>query len=216
MHSSPKSPRNKTTGHVLVVDDEPITVDAVCTLLRLDGMQTSGVYSGQEAMDFLKASLQPGAQRVDLVLLDWFMPGVSGLSVCRWIKEHPSLVHVPVILLTASSTANAKVIGLDAGANDFVTKPYHSGELLARIRALLRSYRIEQELYERNRQLATLNQIAAAITSSMEFDEILTTTLHGMRELLHCQVGALFSLHSEGRHRYCARRSPRTASGLFL
>ena len=196
--SQDQSPTNKITGHVLVVDDEPLTVEAVCSLLRLDGLEATGVYSGPEAIDFLKSSLQPNVKDVDLVLLDWFMPGMSGLSVCRWIKEHYRFSHLPVILLTASNTANAKVVGLDSGANDFVTKPYHSGELLARIRALLRTYRIEQALSERGRQLAALNQIATAITSSMELDEILSTTLQGMRNLLNVEIGSLFLLHPAG------------------
>ena len=76
--SQDQSPTNKITGHVLVVDDEPLTVEAVCSLLRLDGLEATGVYSGPEAIDFLKSSLQPNVKDVDLVLLDWFMPGMSG------------------------------------------------------------------------------------------------------------------------------------------
>jgi len=122
------------------------------------------------------------------------MPQISGLEVCRWIKNHPQLNHIPIIMLTALSTADDKVKGLDSGADDYVTKPYYDNELLARIRALLRSYHLEQELFQRNQQLAALNKTVTAITASIKIDEILAATLRGIQELLSVEAGTLLLL----------------------
>jgi signal transduction histidine kinase len=144
------------TGHILVVDDEPLVVSAVRGLLQLRGFQTSCAQSALEAQQILEATLQAGAEPIDLVVLDRFMPQMSGLQFCRWIKEHPHFGQLPVLMLTAAAGDDDKVTGLDTGADDYVTKPYNAGELVARIRALLRSYRLEQELRRRNQQLGKL------------------------------------------------------------
>jgi len=149
---------NNSTGHILVVDDEPMVVSAVRGLLQLRGFQTSAAQSALEAQQILEASLGPEAEGepIDLVVLDRFMPQMSGLQFCRWIKEHPEFSQLPVLMLTAAASEDDKITGLDTGADDYVTKPYNAGELVARIRALLRSYRLEQELRQRNQQLAQL------------------------------------------------------------
>ena len=147
---------NSPAGHILVVDDEPFTVDAVCSLLRLQGYAATGTHSGQEAQQILLASLAAGRLAVDLVMLDHTMPEPDGLAVCRWIKHHPDLNHIPVLMLTGRAAIDDRVRGLDTGADDYVTKPYHSDELLARIRALIRTHRLEQALRQSNLQLATL------------------------------------------------------------
>ena len=188
----PRTSRADSTGnHILVVDDEPFTVHALCELLALEGYRTTGVYSGEEAQKVLEASVDPATAAVDLVILDRSMPVMSGLEVCSWIKEHPQLDHIPVLMLTAMATIHDKIEGLDTGADDYVTKPYHTEELLARIQALLRSSRIEQELYRRNQQLAALNQIVSAITTSIQVGEIHNNTLHGIETLLGVEAGSL-------------------------
>jgi two-component system NtrC family sensor kinase len=144
------------TGHILVVDDEPLVVSAVRGLLQLRGFQTTCAQSALEAQKILEDSLQPESQPIDLVVLDRFMPQMSGLQFCRWIKEHAEFGQLPVLMLTAAAGDEDKITGLDTGADDYVTKPYNAGELVARIRALLRSYRLEQELRRRNQQLAKL------------------------------------------------------------
>ncbi len=149
---------SKPGGRIMVVDDEPYVVEAVCELLRIAGYQTTPVYAGQQAQRLLNLTLESGQQPINLILLDRTMPGMSGLDLCRWIKQHPTLSRLPVLMLTGLSTADDKMEGLDTGADDYVTKPYHPGVLLSRIQALLRSYRLEQELLERNLELASLYQ----------------------------------------------------------
>ena len=114
---------------ILVVEDEVSFSDPLSYLLRKEGYEVSVAETGPEALeDFDRAG-------ADLVLLDLMLPGLSGTEVCRALRQRS---NVPVIMLTAKDSEIDKVVGLEIGADDYVTKPYSSRELLARIRAVLR------------------------------------------------------------------------------
>ncbi|MGI8759927.1 MAG: response regulator transcription factor [Jatrophihabitantaceae bacterium] len=114
---------------VLVVEDEESFSDALSYLLRREGFEVELASSGVEALASFERS---GA---DLVLLDLMLPGVSGTEVCRTLRARSS---VPIIMVTARDAEIDKVVGLELGADDYVTKPFSSRELIARIRAVLR------------------------------------------------------------------------------
>lgn len=114
---------------ILVVEDEESYRDPLSYLLRKEGFDVSVAANGPDALDEFERG---GA---DLVLLDLMLPGLSGIEVCRRLRQTSS---VPVIMLTAKDSEIDKVVGLEIGADDYVTKPYSSRELLARIRAVLR------------------------------------------------------------------------------
>ncbi len=114
---------------VLVVEDEESFSDALSYMLRKEGYEVSVAGSGPEALGEFDRS---GA---DLVLLDLMLPGVPGTEVCRQIRQRS---NVPVIMVTAKDSEVDKVVGLEIGADDYVTKPFSSRELIARIRAVLR------------------------------------------------------------------------------
>ena len=114
---------------ILLVEDEESYRDPLSYLLRKEGFDVSVAATGTEAL----AEFDRGG--ADLVLLDLMLPGVSGTEVCRRLRQRSS---VPVIMLTAKDSEIDKVVGLELGADDYVTKPYSSRELLARIRAVLR------------------------------------------------------------------------------
>lgn len=114
---------------ILVVDDEPRYVRAIQVNLEASGYQVLTASNGQKAIE-LVASAEP-----DLILLDVKMPGLDGRLACQRIREFSS---VPIIMLTALADSRDKVKGLDAGADDYVTKPFSVDELLARVRAALR------------------------------------------------------------------------------
>ena len=116
-------------GRILVVDDEPQIRRVLRTTLTAKGYEIFDAKSGEEALDAIRK------QRFDLILLDMNMPGMGGLEACREIRASS---EVAIIMLTVRSSEQDKVTALDAGADDYVTKPFGIPELLARIRAALR------------------------------------------------------------------------------
>ncbi|KQR96321.1 winged helix-turn-helix domain-containing protein [Williamsia sp. MIQD14] len=115
--------------HVLIVEDEESLADPLAFLLRKEGFETTVVNDGTRAIgEFERVS-------PDIVLLDLMLPGVSGTEVCKALRQKSS---VPVIMVTARDSEIDKVVGLELGADDYVTKPYSARELIARIRAVLR------------------------------------------------------------------------------
>jgi two-component system, OmpR family, response regulator MprA len=118
---------------ILVVDDERAVRESLRRALELEGYEIELASDGQEALVRLAAN---GDTQPDAVILDVLMPGVDGLEVCRRIRRAGN--SVPVLMLTARDAVENRVSGLDAGADDYVTKPFALEELLARVRALLR------------------------------------------------------------------------------
>jgi DNA-binding response OmpR family regulator len=117
------------SAHILIVDDEPRYLRLMEANLITEGFQVIKATNGQEAVDIV-ASQQP-----DLVLLDIMMPILDGFDACERIREFSS---VPIIMVTARGEENARVRGLDLGADDYIVKPFSATELLARVRAVLR------------------------------------------------------------------------------
>ena len=130
--------RNPTKPLILVVDDEAALVTMLRYNLEKEGFRVCDAGDGEEALATL-ADRQP-----DLVVLDWMLPELSGIEVCRQIRRKPRTRDIPVIMLTARGQEGDKLRGLDTGADDYLTKPFSLPELLARIRALLRRVRPEQ------------------------------------------------------------------------
>ena len=115
---------------ILVVDDEPAVRTALGRALRLDGYDVEAAADGNEALETLTSASH------DAVLLDVLMPGLDGIEVCRALRRRGD--HTPILMLTARDAVADRVAGLDAGADDYLVKPFHLEELLARVRALLR------------------------------------------------------------------------------
>ena len=116
-------------GHILVVDDEPQIRRVMRMTLIAEGYQVSDARTGDDALELMRA------EKYDLVLLDVNMPGISGIETCREIR---AVAGIPILMMTVRDTERDKVVALDAGADGYVTKPFHLSELLARIRSLLR------------------------------------------------------------------------------
>lgn len=126
--------------NILIVEDEESLADPLAFLLRKEGFETTWAADGSQALvEFERGDF-------DIVLLDLMLPGMSGTDVCRQIRN---VSAVPIIMVTARDSEIDKVVGLEIGADDYVTKPYSSRELIARIRAVLRRGG-EQELQEEN------------------------------------------------------------------
>ena len=119
-------------SQILIVEDEPAQREVLAYALKKAGYQVRVASDGDEA------ELELAEERPDLVLLDWMMPGVSGLELCRRIRATKGNADLPVIMLTARGEEDDVVRGLDVGADDYVAKPYSMTELQARIRRALR------------------------------------------------------------------------------
>lgn len=125
-------------ANILLVEDEPAIQELIAFNLTQAGHHVLRAASAENAMTLVKNALP------DLILLDWMMPHVSGLEVCRQLKARPETRVVPVIMLSARSEEMDKVRGLETGADDYMVKPYSVAELMARLRAHLRRIRPAQ------------------------------------------------------------------------
>ncbi len=119
-------------AHVLVVDDEATIGDLVSLHLSLDGHTSDRFLDGLAALEAART------RAYDLCIADVMLPGIDGVALCRALRQHPSTRRIPVLLLTARRDETDKVLGLDSGADDYLTKPFGVRELMARVRALLR------------------------------------------------------------------------------
>ncbi|MEM7223505.1 MAG: phosphate regulon transcriptional regulator PhoB [Pseudomonadota bacterium] len=117
---------------VLIVEDEAAIVTLLRYNLEREGFQVIEAGDGEEAL-LLVAEHEP-----DIILLDWMLPVMSGIEVCRRLRRKPEMQEVPILMLTARGEESDKVRGLDCGADDYVTKPFSPAELIARMRAVLR------------------------------------------------------------------------------
>lgn len=162
--------------HVIVVDDEPALLELVMAQLAPEGYQVQTFNSGVAALADAAA-----LERCDIVLLDVMMPELDGFSVCERIrKEHPRFL--PVLLVTALGETEHKVRGLDAGADDFLTKPTNASELRARVRAHLRSKQLHDELERAHASLRELSTLR---------DNLISMIVHDLRNPLGSVAMAL-------------------------
>src|SRR5574341_1501770 len=133
---------------ILIVDDEPFNLDLLEQELGDQGYVIERAADGAEALEKVPSFLP------DVILLDYMMPNMNGLEVLGPLRKDETHKGIPVILLTAKATQEDKVRGLDAGADDYVVKPFDSFELLARVRSMLRLKEMHDSLEEWNRNLA--------------------------------------------------------------
>ena len=121
--------------HVLIVEDEPAQREVLSYNLEAEGFRTSKAENGEEAL------MMVYEETPDVIVLDWMLPSVSGIEVCRQLKTRAETKGVPIIMLSARSEEVDKVRGLETGADDYVVKPYSVSELMARVRTQLRRVR---------------------------------------------------------------------------
>ena len=125
----------KDQPRVLVVEDEPAQLEILAYNLESDGFLVSRARNGEEALLLIREDVP------DVIVMDWMMPHLSGIEVCRRLKRNPETRSIPVIMLSARSEDEDKVRGLEIGADDYVVKPYSVVELMARVRTQLRRSR---------------------------------------------------------------------------
>jgi two-component system cell cycle response regulator len=168
---------DSTNPRILIVDDHEDNVEVIRARLEARGYRIESAADGEEALERVRQSPP------DLILLDVMMPRIDGMEVARRIKADESLPFIPIIMQTALDTVQHKVEGLDAGADDYVTKPINFAELEARVKSMLRIKMLQVELTRANENLARVNDELrrVAVTDAL-------TGLHNRRnveELLH-------------------------------
>jgi diguanylate cyclase (GGDEF)-like protein len=141
-----------TSARILIVDDHEDNVELLRARLESWGFETLSARDGAEALATIESSLP------DLVLLDIMMPKIDGIEVARRVKNNPDLPFIPIIMQTALDSTENKVEGLEAGADDYITKPIDFPELKARVNSMLRIKRLQEEIEERERELMEANE----------------------------------------------------------
>ncbi len=119
-------------ANVLLVEDEKSIITLIKYNLEKEGFKVFCAETGEEALKIIKE------KTLDVVILDWMLPDVSGIEVCRQIKKDKQLKNIPVLILTAKGEPDDKIKGLEVGADDYVTKPFNNKELLLRIKSLIK------------------------------------------------------------------------------
>ena len=151
------------SAHILVVDDAPKNVKLLADVLAMRGYRISTAASGEEALAAIAADAP------DLVLLDVMMPGINGYEVCRAIRADPAHAVLPVVLVTALDPAQERVLGLEAGADEFLSKPVNQAELMARVRSLLRIKSLYDEVRRQKAELERWNaKLEQRVAESVE------------------------------------------------
>lgn len=138
------------TSNILIVDDNPLNIEL------LEGYLSSSNYAIAKATNGLEALERVEADKPDLILLDIMMPGLNGYEVCKHLKDNPGTRLIPIIMLTALHDIKDKVQGLEAGADDFISKPFNNIELTTRIKSLLRIKHLNDELEDMESIVVTL------------------------------------------------------------
>jgi len=155
---------------ILVIDDDPVLVKLTCKHLSPEGYKVRTAANGEIGWDLI-TQIQP-----DLIICDWAMPDISGVTLCQRVKanaDYPELRVSYFILLTAHSEVNYRVLGLDAGADEFLTKPINPYELRARVRAGLRISLMAKSLARANQRLLARNELLASLSLTDQLTNLL-------------------------------------------
>lgn len=168
---------------LLIAEDEKELSDALCAILKHNNYSVDAVYNGQDAIDYIEGGNYDGA------ILDIMMPKVDGITVVKRIRDKGNMI--PVLMLTAKSEIDDRVEGLDAGADDYLTKPFAAKELLARIRAMTRRQsEITQSVLEAGN--VTLNRLTYEISSSSGVFRLANKEFQ-MMEMFMVNIGQIIS-----------------------
>jgi len=185
--------------HVLVADDIEATTQMIQGVFELEGYKVTCVHDGLAAIEAVQ-SLIP-----DLILLDVMMPGLSGFEVLEKLRSNPITANIPTIMITAIGEWPSIVQGLSLGADDYVRKPFHPRELLARAESKMRSRRLEETLQRRTQSLEALLRASEALNQVMEINQLLEIVAYLSLDLLRGKLACVYQLAPDGSiQNYCA------------
>lgn len=194
----PHSPR------VLVIDDSARILQSIMDLLQISAdYEVIPAHSGYEALEKLTASLDRSDTQLDLILLDITMPGMGGIEVLRWIRNDARFAYTRVIMITARDDKQTVVEALSLGADDYITKPFHPRELLARVSSTLRTQALEKQLQWQQNQLNMLNQLSNQLLSVLDPTAMFDVALSSVRRLFDIEAVAMFMASATRQYLRC-------------
>jgi len=176
-----------TKGRILVIDDEKDLIELVRYNLEKEGFLVRGAHDGESGLSTAIKELP------DLVVVDLMLPGVDGLDVCRALRFDKRTARIPIIMLTAKSAESDRILGLELGADDYVTKPFSPRELVARIKAVLRRTSVPQAPSEVIRCGSLIIDLAKRAISCAGEAIVLTATEFKLVQFLAAHPGRVFS-----------------------
>jgi len=179
--------RNKKNAHILIVDDVPDNIRLLGTILQKEGYKISAAKEGMQALAIAAKGIP------DLILLDVMMPEADGFEICQRLKDNPVTKDIPIIFLTAMDQVKDMVKGFQAGAADYITKPFNTVELLVRIRTHLRLKKAEKERLQKEK-LKSILELAGAVCHELVQP---LQTISGLSEILLLTVNKDDPMHEK-------------------
>ncbi|MCU0480241.1 MAG: response regulator [Anaerolineae bacterium] len=183
--------QNETAPLILVADDQLSTAVMLERVFEYEGYRVHKTFDGISTFETIKKILP------DLVLLDINMPGITGLDVLKKMREDPKLARIPAIIITAISDSNKVIEGLNLGADDYLRKPFHPQELLARVKSKLKAFHLENELYARTQELESLLRVSEALNLYPENEDLIQFVAHLIQDLIPNQSFQIYQLNHE-------------------
>ncbi|NOY54326.1 MAG: diguanylate cyclase [Deltaproteobacteria bacterium] len=180
---------------ILIVDDSESIRQNLAAILTKEGYSITTAENGATGLQKIKVG------HPDLVILDLVMPTLDGMKVCNAMKGDPELKKIPVLMNTSKGSKDDIIQGLEAGANDYIVKPFHEEELLARVHSLLRSGSMVKQLERDKLDLLAILEISNAITSTLDSREVLYSIVKKISEIIHvirCSIVRIDSNESKG------------------
>lgn len=192
----------KTPATILIIDDAPENRHLLKSQLKREHYNLLSASTGQAGVDIALH------QQPDLILLDVMLPGINGFEVCRILKADPKTSNIPIIILTTLRDVSFRIQGIEAGADEFLSRPHHREELIVRVRSLVRLKHAREELEAEHRHLRLLNDVSKATMRHIDLEKIITEIIHHTQKAVGATKGSVILTDGDGRvtHKYLARQ----------